>query len=231
MTNMIRLVNGGTVQVRTGVIQGVGPDGPRGLVGPEGPQGPRGDVGPVGPAGSVSQYHARRVIGTAVTIPPSTDTNITWGGTTFDDMGLFTTTANQTFAEAGDYQINVWLRFDLPANAADGFRDAWLVSTANGILARATVPAVVGSQTYVNVCTSTRVVPGEIITVRARSTDDLSVAIGAGAIAVVRIGPGARGETGPQGPQGLVGPAGPAGPPGATGSAGSGFGTYADLLP
>jgi hypothetical protein len=170
------------------------------------------------------------VIGTAVTIPPSTDTNITWGGTTFDDMGLFTTTTNQTFAEAGDYQINAWLRFST-ANAADGYRDAWLESNANGILARATVPAVVGSQTYVNVCTSTRVVSGEIITVRARSTDDLSVAVGAGAIAVVRIGPGARGVIGPQGPQGLVGPAGPAGPTGATGSAGSGFGTYADLLP
>ena len=46
----VRLASGGTLQVRTGVLRGAGPQGP---VGPVGPQGPTGATGPTGPAGSV----------------------------------------------------------------------------------------------------------------------------------------------------------------------------------
>ena len=71
-----------------------------------------------------------------------------------------------------------------------------------------------------------RMTASEIITVYARQSDDVAVAITEGALSVIRVGAGLRGLTGPAGPQGPVGPAGPQGPAGPAGSAGTGYATY-----
>ena len=63
MANVVRLVNGGTIQVKTGVLQGVGPQGPRGYVGPQGPQGEQGPVGEQGQIGQILQQATRTTVG------------------------------------------------------------------------------------------------------------------------------------------------------------------------
>ena len=74
MSNVIRMVNGGTIQVRTGVMAGVGPQGQRGLIGPPGIDGPQGPDGPEGPIGQILQKQSRANLSGTITILPAADT-------------------------------------------------------------------------------------------------------------------------------------------------------------
>lgn len=229
MANVVRLNNGGVIQVRTGVLQGIGPIGPRGLVGPAGPEGPEGPQGGTGPSGSINQYLSKARVTSTVSVASDNDTLVAFGTVDTDDLSAFASSTNISPADPGDYQISVWVRFDLPTNAGDGARSLWLSSNIAGTLCRVQDGAVSDDTTYVSFSWPHRLQSGEVLNVYARSGDDLSVGISAGAISLVRLGSGPQGTVGPQGPEGTVGPAGPAGPQGDPGSAGGTYTTYGDL--
>lgn len=230
MVNVIRLNNGGVIQVRTGVLQGIGPIGPRGVAGPEGLQGPEGPQGETGPMGAIAQYYSKARVSTPVSLSPDVDTLVGFGTVDADDLNAFASSTNISPPDPGDYQISCWVRFDLPANAGDGARSLWLVSSVAGTLVRTQGVGVADDTTYATLSWPHRTISGEVINVYARVGDDLAVGINEGAVALTRIGSGPKGDVGPQGPAGPVGPAGPAGPKGDSGSAGGGYSTYGDLL-
>ena len=229
MPNVIRLNNGGVIQVRTGILQGVGPVGPRGLVGETGPAGPEGPQGETGPAGSISSYLSSTKVGGTTAVAADTDTLVSFGSVVVDELNAFDSATNISPNDPGTYQISAWVRFDLPANAGDGVRSLWLQSSVENTIARTQTLAVVDDTTYLDISWPHRTVQNEIINVYVRSGDDLSVGVSAGGVALVRIGSGPKGDTGAQGLTGPVGPAGPQGPQGPAGSGGGAYTTYGDL--
>ena len=224
MSNVVRLVNGGSIQVRTGVIQGIGPQGPRGLVGPNGAQGDQGPVGEVGPMGQILQIQGLSTVGTNNTLAAGSDTVIAFGSVSYDDPSCFTSTSNITLTAAGDYLLSVWLRFDA---ATATKRELWL-QTGAAVIARKSVIADTGIF-YLDLSMPYRAVGGDVINVHALSA--AASAVSQGSITVTRMGSGPPGPAGPVGPAGPIGATGAAGPTGPAGAANSGFSKYGDLLP
>jgi len=226
MSNVIRLVNGGSIQVRTGVMQGIGPQGPRGVAGPQGSDGPQGIQGDAGPMGQILQRQGHATIASNNPLGANTDTLISWGSVDYDtDLGCFGPgNSNITLVAAGDYMLSAWLRFDAAAAAK---REIWFMVGAT-LIARKSVIADTGIF-YVDLSHPYRATAGDIVNVYARTTTATGVSLGS--MAVTRMGSGPPGIQGPTGPQGATGATGAAGPTGPAGSASSGFATYALLLP
>lgn len=225
MSNVVRLVNGGSIQVRTGVIQGIGAQGPRGVAGSQGIQGEQGPVGEVGPVGQILQRQGRTSVSTNNVIAANTDTVIAYGSVGYDDLSCFTSTSNVTLTAAGDYLLSTFLRFD---DAAATAREVWFL--VGGVtISRTSRMAGAGAPFYVDLAVAYRAAGGEVVTTLARSGTATGVSLGA--LTVTRMGSGPPGPAGPVGPQGPVGATGAAGPTGAAGAANSGFTKYADLLP
>ena len=214
MSNAIRLVNGGAIQVRTGVLAGVGPQGPRGPAGPPGPDGPQGPVGETGPMGQILNVQTMSSVSGNVAIAANTDALVAFGTVRYDDIGAATSSTTYTLANAGDYFCSVWLGFDNIAS-----KDLWVISSLAGTVVRGTFAGGFATFAY-----PVRANAGETLRVYARSATAQNVT--QGAITISRIGSGAQGPVGPAGPQGPVGPTGPQGPAGPTGSAGAGYTTY-----
>jgi len=225
MANVVRLVNGGAIQVRTGVIQGIGPQGPRGVAGPEGIQGEQGPIGETGPMGQINQLQGLTQVATSNPLAVSTDTVIAFGSVSYDDLSCFTSTTNATLTAPGDYLLSCWLRFD---DAAASAREVWF-QTSTTTIARASRMAGVGAPFYVDLTFPYRATGGENVNVLARSGAATGVSLGA--LTVTRVGSGPPGPIGPQGVQGPIGATGAQGPAGAAGNANSGFASYADMLP
>lgn len=230
MANVIRLVNGGTLQVRTGVLAGIGPEGPRGLVGPPGPEGVQGPVGPEGPIGQILEVQSKKSVSTPTTLLPNTDTMVAFGTTAHNDLGCFTDETTITLQDMGDYQLSAWVQIDPPSGGTpSGKRDLWFTSTTQGTLARTTIPTQAGSTFLTLTWPFRTIVVSEVVRIWAVSTDTVQCNITAGGLVVNRIGSGPRGAIGPQGPVGPAGPQGPQGLRGPDGDANSGFLTYQDL--
>lgn len=224
-----RLQNGTAVQVRVGVLQGIGPMGPRGLRGEQGVQGELGPEGPAGPMGQIAAYMTSVSMSGSTTVAADTDVLVTFATTNLDE--LVAVASSTTFTpQAGDYMVSCWIDFPLGADTAgDSIRK--LMFKINGTtVAKTGVLAVADDVTTLALSWPYRFVDGDQLKVYARSSDNVSVSVNAGGLVLYRIGSGLAGPVGPQGPSGPTGPTGPAGPTGATGSAGSGFATYADLL-
>lgn len=224
MSNVVRLTNGGAIQVRTGVIQGIGAQGPRGVAGPQGIDGAQGPVGEVGPQGQILKMQARTSVSTNNPIAAATDTLVNFGSVGYDDMQGFSNTAF-TFPADGDYMLSCWLRFD---DAAATVRELWF-TVASTTIARTSRMAGTGAPFYVDLAFPYRALTGEVANVLVRSGSATGISLGSWS--VTRVGSGPPGEAGPVGPQGPVGATGAQGPTGAPGAANSGFTKYADLLP
>jgi collagen type II alpha len=225
MPNVVRLVNGGTIQVRTGALQGVGPIGPKGPSGPQGIDGPQGPIGEQGPIGQILQKQGRAQVATANSLAVNTDTLVAFGSVAYDDLSCFTSTTNITLNQAGDYQLSCWLRFD---DAASTAREIWFM-VGSTLIARKSAMAGTGAPFYLDLLYPYRAAAGEIVNVYARAGS--ATAVSMGNLVVTRIGSGPQGPVGPPGPQGLQGPQGPQGIQGNDGDANSGFTTYAEMLP
>lgn len=227
MTNVVKLVNGGAIQVRTGVIQGIGPVGPRGVAGVQGVQGEQGPVGETGPMGQIMQVQGRSNVGTSNALAANTDTVIAFGDIKYDDASVFYSASNILLRDIGDYLFSVYLGF---TDTAAGSRSIWLASQTLGTIARTTRSSVQGETFYVDLTYSYRVLPpgNETINVLARSAQALNVT--EGAITVTRIGSGPTGAQGPVGPQGPVGATGATGPQGPAGTPGGTYATYGALI-
>jgi hypothetical protein len=228
MTNVIRMVNGGTIQVRTGVLAGIGPQGPRGLIGPPGIDGPQGSDGPEGPIGQILQKQSRANVSGTVTVLSAADTLLPFATVAYDDLSCFASTTNIVLGQVGDYQFNVWVGVN--SSSAACFHDIWIQSVTNGLVARTSHYARVDGVTYVEISHPLRsTVANEVVNCYIRTSDPVSTGITLGAISVTRTGSGSVGPEGPAGPVGPPGPVGPTGPIGPTGSASGGFATYGDL--
>jgi hypothetical protein len=225
MANVIRLVNGGSIQVRTGVIQGIGPQGPTGVSGPQGQQGEQGPIGEGGPMGQILQLQAKTNVSVNNTVAANTDQVIAFGSVSYDDLSCFSSSSNTTLTAAGDYLLSCWLRFDqnAPKPVAVWFAIGGSIIAATTELTDASTP------TYVDLSFPYRAAGGEVLNVLVRS--GAATACSLGSLVVTRVGSGPPGPAGPVGPQGNIGPAGAKGDKGDPGSASSGFATYADLLP
>lgn len=215
MANVVKLVNGGAIQVRTGVIQGIGPIGPQGAVGPPGPQGDQGPVGETGPMGQIQDVQSRTVVNTTNALAVSTDTVIAFGSITYDDPGWLSF-SNMTLKDTGNYLLSVYLGF---GDAAAGIREVWFQSALSGLIARTTRSAVAGQVWWVELTAPWHSPGSEVVNVMARSTQALNVA--AGALTISRIGSGPTGDVGPVGPQGAVGATGATGATGPAGAPGA----------
>lgn len=231
MTNVVRMVNGGTIQVRTGVIQGVGPQGPRGVIGPVGPDGPQGPTGDTGPIGQILNVMTKANISATQSLLANTDTQIAFATVVYDDLSAVTSSTNFTCAALGDYMFSITAKCNSTASASPGTRNIWVVSTTQGTIARSTFRAVTSEDCYVTITTPVRTTTtNEVFNVYMRSSDTATVTLAAsGAISINRIGSGPIGPQGNTGPAGPTGATGPAGPTGATGASGSGYSTYGTL--
>lgn len=235
MAQVFRIGNGGTVQVRAGVLQGVGPVGPKGAKGDRGEQGPIGVEGPTGPAGSLSELLSVAHLNVPQSIGPGATINAAFNTVERDDFGVFTTPSIITPTELGGvYVINVFVRIDKPANASDGRRIIQIVEDgATDVILDAQSIHITASSGDGPVFLSASAVfeakSGCVYLVKVSSFDDLAVALADGRVSVNRIGAGAPGPAGPLGPAGPVGPQGPEGPEGPKGDANSGFDTFEDL--
>lgn len=222
MGNTVKMVNGSTIQVRTGVIQGIGPVGPRGAVGETGPQGDQGIQGEVGPIGQIMQIGARASVTSSNPLAANTDTTISFGSVVYDELSAFTSLSNITLTGVGDYMLSAFLRFD---DAAAGLRDIWF-AVAGNIIARSSRTSTAGAPFYCDLTTVYRASAGDVVNVLARA--GAATAIAAGALSIERVGSGPPGPIGPQGVQGPIGPTGAKGDTGTPGAPGS-YPTYAAL--
>jgi hypothetical protein len=230
---VIKVGSGETIQIRTGVLQGIGAQGPVGPIGPAGPVGDQGPQGETGPMGQISSFSSEVTIGGSTALGSGTAGPVAFDTITRDDLGVITSSTTFTAPEAMDLFFSVWVRFALPGDAADGYRQLEL-RTGSGfstVLSAVTYPAALGVPTDINFTTTVKAATAQAFQIWGEHNDSLSVATSAGRLAVYRVGSGPAGEAGPEGPVGPVGPVGPAGPAGPDGSASSGFATYADLLP
>jgi len=230
---VVKVQSGETIQIRTGVLQGIGAQGPVGPIGPAGPQGEQGTQGETGPMGQISSFSSELTIASGTALGTGTPGPITFDTTVRDDLAVITSGTTFTAPEGMDLFFSVWVRFNLPADSADGYRMLQLRTGGSFATTIWSVncPAVVGIPTDLVMTTTVKAAESQAFQIWGSHNDSLSVSAGGGRLAIYRVGSGPRGEAGPEGPVGPVGPVGPAGPVGPDGSASSGFATYGDLLP
>ena len=227
MANQVRLVNGGTIQVRTGALQGVGPQGPRGVVGPAGPDGPQGLQGETGPIGQILQKQAMTKVSLSIPLTANVDTLVNFGSVAYDDLSCFVTNSNIQFVQAGDYQLSAWMRFDDGPNT---LREIWFM-VGSFLIARDSRASISGAPFFMSLTCPYRAAAGEIANVYVRAGTATQIAAAQGQVIVTRIGSGPVGPAGPPGIQGVQGIQGIQGDKGDDGDANSGFATYAEMWP
>jgi hypothetical protein len=217
---VVRLVTGDTIEIRTGAIQGIGPQGNTGPQGPIGPEGPSGADSTVpGPTGAVT-HHASltRLITPATLITGATSTGVKYDSTLIDDLDTSATVDNTgalttITVPAGRYYVSATLRFALIASPT-GVR-ALEVYAGSTQITGDTCPGFSDYDTYLSAETVIDVTSSTVLTVKAAQTQGASLSMTDGRFSVSAVGPGIQGPVGPTGPEGPAGPAstvpGPAG--------------------
>lgn len=229
MSNTVRLISGGAIQVRTGVLAGIGPQGPTGPVGATGPQGPQGVQGEVGPAGAVAQFQTAILKTTTQGLPQNTDTQVQFSSVSYDDLTAAASSTTFTIANPGDYEFSVWVEMAVAAGGVSGYRALWIQGASGGeLLGRTQQAAIVGASNYLTCTGRTRVSTTTSFNIWARQSDDESINMPQGRLVITRVGPGPTGPQGPQGQQGVPGPQGLQGPQGVPGTPGT-YTTYGGI--
>lgn len=231
MANTVRLISGGAVQVRTGVLQGIGPQGPAGPAGPQGPQGDQGPVGEVGPPGAITQFQSCFTKGSSQALVANSPTQVQFGSVLYDDLNAHASTTNFSFSDPGDYELTAWIEYSLPSGGANGSRGLYIQASGGGeIIGSVQTPCCTDSETILSVTGRIRITTSTVIyNVWARSTDDETLQITDGRLVCTRVGSGPVGPAGVAGPMGPIGPTGPTGPKGDPGSGSGPFTSYADM--
>lgn len=217
-SQVVRLRNGDTVQVRTGSVQGIGPEGPRGGVGPAGPAGPKGDSGERGPTGYVDESVTLATTSTLLQpVAPNTATFVEFPQVLRDDL-LLRNTAGTFKLPIGTYFVSAWVRIRETEYGNEGNRIVRL-KLGNEIWWEEAQPVAIGQVQSLTI--SGHVVSstdGALLGLEVEHTDLQSQFIEIARIAISRIGAGATGPAGPAGKQGPVGATGPRGPQGEPGT-------------
>lgn len=228
MPNVVRLVNGGTIQVRTGVLQGIGPMGPTGPVGPVGSIGNDGPAGPVGPPGSITQYGSQFTMSSPQTLAVNSDTQVSTDTVQYDDLSAHSSSTNYALVTPGDYMLMAWVEFDLPnTGSATNSRAVWFQGDAYGTAARQEVCCSPTTPTHLSITAPIRLTTADTFHLYVRTNDISTHTMSTAVVSIERIGSGPQGIQGPPGAASSVpGPQGPQGAQGQTGSGQGPFNTY-----
>lgn len=237
--SVTRVGNGGTLQVRVGVLSGVGPVGPKGPKGDRGDAGPIGPEGPEGPMGALSELLSVTTVASPQTVPANAASSllVAFGAVDRDDHNVFASSTTIVTPDIGGvYQMQGHLRFEKPGNDGNGFRRVWVMEDLPGTSEDKTIyeimfPAVVLNATVVPINVTFEAKADATYKIYCSASDDLAVNLSSGRLSVNRIGAGPVGPTGPTGPTGGPGPQGAVGPQGPAGNSSSGFSSYEALRP
>lgn len=214
---IMRLRNGDTVQVRTGSVQGIGPEGPRGGVGPAGPQGETGPKGDPGPTGYVDESVTMCQATTLLQpVAPNTVTPVEFPLSMRDDLTLRATNGSFTLP-AGVYYVSANVRIRETEGGNEGNR-ALAVRVGNDVWWEELQPVADGQSQTLNVAGIVYTQREEQLTITIEHTDLQSQFIETARVALCRIGAGAQGPAGVAGERGPVGATGPRGPQGEPGT-------------
>lgn len=220
---VIRLASGDTVQVRSGVLQGLGPQGSQGPQGTRGVQGESGPQGEKGDIGFLDAFRCYATINSSQSIGISTPTNVNFTNSV-DDLGLQKSVTNFTPDDEMDLKVSGFVRFNSVADGGTGWRQLQILNGTT-VLYEDQRPAVYSGNTSIGFSCSIHLLGGETARISVQHNDNEAVAVGAGAVTFYRQGSGPRGLQGVQGNIGNTGATGPAGPAGPAGSAGTGYAT------
>jgi hypothetical protein len=224
---VVRLSSGDTIEVRTGVIQGIGPQGPVGPTGPVGAQGEAGPQGVPGPMGAIEEFSSEFTIG-AQSVATATATLVQFT-VLRDDISAQQSTTNFTLP-IGQYLINIWAQMSKQSGINAGnsrtvrvLYDSAVIS-ADSKQAAPTQPSDLNAIACVNVTNASL-----ILQIQVEHDEGATLSLIQGRLWISRVGPGPKGDQGPAGPQGSVGAVGAQGPIGPAGSVANNTTTYATL--
>lgn len=227
----IRLRSGDVVQVRTGAVAGLGPQGPAGPSGATGPDGPTGPTGDAGPMGAVIELWTH-VTGTAQSVPASTNTLVNFPTVDVDELSAKQSDTNFV-PGLGTFRVSTNIMFDKGSGTLSGGRIARFLlngaatgweNSASSFSAAGVTKSALNLSGEIRISNST-----DIITVQVWHNDAASLSLSPAKLTISRIGPGPSGPEGPQGPIGPVGATGATGAAGPAGTVGNNTTTFAQL--
>lgn len=226
-TQIIRLGNGETIQVRTGVLRGAGPAGP---------PGPSNDlsIGTVvvgdtadatisgtspnqvlnlvlpkstvpGPTGSIADYVTKVATTSNITVNANTDTAMTFGTVTTDELNMIVNTSTFRPVPSGGVpmvlSMQVEVTIDNNGVTAAGYRSAWVLSSTGELIAenRGAANPLSTGKTVLPLFVVHRFAAGETFTVIARHGSGGPLPCSA-RLKAIRVGAGPTGPAGPAGP-------------------------------
>lgn len=235
-SQVVRISSGEIIQVRTGVIQGIGPQGPVGPTGPRGESGPQGPQGIAGPTGAVSAFSSQftaasqSLATTTVTSNlPTAYTLVAFSTVVRDELTAQTSSTAYDFTPTADFSGWVSIEFQKQASVnATGFR-ALRVEYNGALISESIVAAASLVHTRITLPFAVRATSSShALSVKAAHNEGVSLAI-SGTLWVNQTGPGPKGDQGPTGPQGSTGAVGAQGPQGPAGSIATNTTTFATL--
>jgi len=231
MSSVIRVSSGDTIQVRTGVLQGIGPVGPTGPTGPQGVPGPQGIQGEQGIQGAIGEYVTVAQNLSLQSIATATNTPVTFDTVAVDEYSAVKSTTNFQ-PGAGNWYITAYVMFTKQTGNAVGARALRLITTAPAVSTFAgTTMAVIPTIAHeISLAAGIRITdPATIIQVQAYQTEGATLQLSGARFFLCRTGSGPQGVQGIQGIQGPIGPAGPQGPIGPTGAGAGKTTTFAQI--
>jgi hypothetical protein len=224
------------VQIRTGVIQGIGPQGPTGATGPKGETGDTGPQGVPGPTGGVAEFStyataaSQALAATTVTSNyPTAFTNVTFGTVVRDELSAVQSGVNFVLTAGADYFVSARIRFYKQAAVdATGFRAIQAVYNGTVIAENIVIPPAKVDSIFALDFAYRSTSSSHVLNIKVAQNDTATLNI-SGTLWINRTGPGAQGVQGDQGIQGPIGPQGIQGPIGPAGAIVQSTTTIADI--
>lgn len=227
----VRIASGETIQIRTGILQGIGPVGPTGPTGPQGLQGLQGETGPAGPIGQLGEFATDVRSAAAQSIATATNTLVIFDTVVIDDYSAMQSSTNFK-PGVGNYYIVAYVKFTKQVGNAVGARALRILTTTpTATVGGQSVTAAATIETELTVQTGLRITdPNTVISIQAYQVEGTTLQLAAGSrLWICRTGSGPQGIQGIQGVIGPIGPVGPAGPQGPAGTVGNNTTTFAQL--
>ena len=231
MASVIRVSSGDTIQVRTGVLQGIGPVGPTGPTGPQGVQGVQGVQGEQGPQGALGEYVTLAQNMGLQSIATATNTPVTFDTVAVDEYSAVISTTNIK-PGLGNWYITAYVMFTKQTGNAVGARALRIITSAPAVttVAGMTMAVIPTIPHEITIAAGLRITdPATIIQLQAYHTEGATLQLQNAKLWLCRTGSGPQGIQGIQGIQGPIGPAGPQGPAGPAGAGANKTTTFAQI--
>lgn len=217
-STVARLTSGDVIQVRTGVLQGIGPQGPVGPVGPAGPEGEQGSQGVPGPMGAIDDLVTQaNTTGASQPVASNTPTAVNFTTVIRDDAGLVSSLTTLTLP-AGNWYVQISANFAKPGSQAASGRRRIAINwdgVEQDAQSHNAIPDADTEMAFRSLIVATS--EGRPCQIFLSHSDVVAIAV-VSKVVVTKMGPGAQGPAGPIGPGGPVGQQGPVGPQGLPGT-------------